>query len=182
MAEDRQVDPSETPYRAPWLPPRSRLPLLPLLPATLGALVAIAAMTFTANKLVVGARLRGDIDGIEGRMVVLLQEVRRFDAKSAEYSLGDAFTREPLGYTIQLRESQAATHRSGKAMFVRCLDDERACYTRGSVYISDGNRNFDLVLLGIELLGLGVALRALAWHVRAWRMSIRPPSGKIEPR
>ncbi len=148
----------------------------------LGALIAVAALSFTANKLLVMARLRGDISGIEGRPAILLQEVRRFNEASAEYALGDAFTREPLGYTIQLREHQAVRYRPGPALFVRCLEDERSCYIRGSIYIDDANRAFDLALLCIELCGLGLALWAMRRRVHAWRSSIRLVSGKIVPR
>ncbi len=159
------------PYRAPQplaLPPRP--PLAGLATATV---VCALLAAYTTSKLDTMARLRGDVPGIAPRTMVLVGLRRRFSPHQAEYDLVATDDRARGAWTIQLTSTQMRDRRYGDALRVRCLDDDRACYLRDSVYVSDGNVQFDHGLRVIELAGLAVCLTVMARRIVRWRMLLR---------
>ncbi|MBK9033154.1 MAG: hypothetical protein IPL61_18100 [Myxococcales bacterium] len=146
-------------------PPRPAYRML-----ALGALAAVALTAFTTHKLVVMARMRGELGDVPVRALIVEGVARRFSDGGAEYQLGDR-ARPDAAWTIQLTADQAARHPRGAVVEVRCDADE--CYLPDSVYISDGNVQFDLALLAIELAGAAVCLGVLARRWRAWRAASR---------
>ncbi len=158
------------PYReAPPSPPPPRPPLLGVAGV---ALVCALLLRFTTNKLDDMARLRGEAPGLPPRAMTLVRELRRFNGGAAVYQLADE--RGGL-WEIQRSARQMARDRLryGDVITVRCLDAERACYLRDSVYVSDGNVSFDRTLQALELAGLLCSLGVLARRVARWRRALR---------
>jgi hypothetical protein len=128
-----------------------------------GALAALALAVFTGHKLLVMAKLRGDLDGIEPRTQRLAYPLRRLSPDTQVFALAEP-TQTASTWTIQLTTDQAARHRVGDTIDVRC--DGAECYLPDSVYISDGNMQFDAVLLALEL---GSAAACALVMARRWR-------------
>ena len=171
--------PAGTPYREPWRPPPPPLP--PLLGLALGALLAGGLAVFTSNKLYVMAQLRGDIAGIPERELVFSRELVRYSGKSASYALSDPTDPDAEPFRIQIQASRIGDYQYGQLVKVRCIESERQCYVRGSVYIDDGNRSFDLVLLAVELTALAGCTWAGVRRWRAWKRLAGAASGKKTP-
>lgn len=132
-----------------------------------GALAALALAAFTGHKLLVMAKLRGDLPGIAPRTLRVAYPLRRLAPDTAEFVLADPTTPQAHrrhAWTIQLTTDQAARHPVGDTLDVRCDGDE--CYLPDSEYISDGNMQFDTVLLAIEL---GCAAACAIAITRRWR-------------
>ncbi|MEZ4400843.1 MAG: hypothetical protein R3B06_12535 [Kofleriaceae bacterium] len=146
-------------------PPRPAYRMLALV-----AVTALGLTAFTTHKLVVMARMRGELGDVPVRALVVEGMTRSIARDAAEYQLGDP-TRPEVAYTIQLTDDQAARHPRGAVVGVRCNGAE--CYLPDSVYISDGNLQFDLVLLVIELAAAAGCLVVLARRWRAWRAAAR---------
>lgn len=172
------VAPTGTPYREPWRPPPPPLP--PLVGLALGALLAGALAAFTSNKLLVMAKLRGDIEGIPERELVLSRELLRYKEKSAVYALVDPNDPDAQPYRIQIQRDRIGNYRYGEIVKVRCLESERQCYMPGSVYIDDSNRSFDIGLLAIELGALAGCTWAGVRRWRAWRRLASAVSGRAK--
>lgn len=153
------------PFAVPGSPPRPAYRVL-----ALGALAAVALTVFTAHKLVVMARMRGQLGDVPVRALIVEGVARRFAGGDAEYQLGDR-SRPGEAWTIQLTADQAVRHPRGAIVEVRC--DGGECYLPDSVYISDGNVQFDLALLAIELVSAAICLVVLARRWRAWRAAAR---------
>lgn len=159
------------PYRAPQplaLPPRP-----PLAGLATTAIVCALLAAFTTSKLDTMARLRGDAPGIAPRAMVLVGERRRFSPHQAEYDLVAPDDGAHTPWTIQLTSTQMRDRRYGDELRVRCLDDSRECYLRDSVYVNDGNVQFDHGLQVIELAGLACCLAVMARRLVRWRMLLR---------
>ncbi len=164
---------AERPYREPWRPPTpppTRPPWMMLALVTLGCAWLLG---FTTHKLATMAKLRGDTPGIAERAMVLDGEFRRFNAFNAEYTLRDPHSENPEPWRIQLTAAQMVPLRFGDTLRVRCVDDERQCYLRGSVYIDDGNLGFDHGLQRIELAGLAGCVAVLLRRLVRWRLAVR---------
>lgn len=162
--------PATGPYReAPPSPPPPRPPLAGL---ALVALVCALLLRFTTNKLDEMIRLRGEAPGLPPRAMTLVRELRRYNGDQAVYQLSDAHGGL---WEIQRSSRQMARDRLryGDVITVRCLDAERACYLRDSVYVNDGNVSFDRTLQALELAGLLCSLGVLARRVARWRRSLR---------
>lgn len=143
----------------PPRPPTRRLAL---------ALVAcLGLLAFTSNKLYVGAQLRGELDGIPTRAMVLGAPARELGEGTVEHWLSPPGQLDAAEHTIQLVPSQRRRMAIGDTLAVRC--DGRECYLPDSVYISDGNRSFDIALLGLEALGTVVVIGLWLMRWRAWR-------------
>lgn len=132
----------------------------------IGAVLCASLLWFTTSKIATMLQLRGDDPGIAPRTMVLTRELRRFNPAQAEYEL-----RDPAGtrWTIQLTATQMYDRRYGDTMRVRCLDDERECFIRDSVFVNDGNLSFDHTLQIIDIVGLLACLAAMARRVVRWR-------------
>ena len=156
------------PYREP--PRIAPPPRPPVAGVTLGALGCALLFAFTTRKLDVAEKLRGDAPGIEPRVMTLTGEVRRFNPQQAVYHLSDA---QHTPWEIQLTSSQMERYRYGDELAVRCLDDERECFVRDSVFINDGNMGFDRGLQKIELAGLGLCVVAIIRRVVRWRRAVK---------
>ena len=128
-----------------------------------GALAALALAAFTGHKLLVMAKLRGDLPGIAPRTLRVAYPLRRLSPDTQEFALADP-TQTARAWTIQLTTDQAARHPVGDTLDVRC--DGAECYLPDSVYISDGNMQFDTVLLALEL---GCAAACAIAIARRWR-------------
>lgn len=159
------------PYRSPQ--PLARPPRPPL--AALGATALLLSFlgAFTTSKLETMAMLRGDAPGIAPRDMQLVGERRRFTPYQAEYDLVAPDDPTRAVWTIQLTSTQMRERRYGDVLRVRCLDDERACYLRDSVYVNDGNVQFDRTLRVIELAILAVCVAVLARRIVRWRAALR---------
>jgi hypothetical protein len=173
---ERPVQEQVPTYREPWRPPPPSRPRL--LGLALGALLFASLAAFTTNKLVTMAHLRGDLAGIPERTMILSGERRRLSKDTITFGLVDP--RSPGGPTweLQLRPGQSEKLRFGDEIVVRCVDIDRSCYVPGSVYIDDGNRRFDLGLLGFELIGLGACVLVATGRLRAWRRALRGIGGR----
>jgi hypothetical protein len=164
-------------YReAPPRPPPARPPIKLRAVAAVGCL---ALTLFTSNKLWTMARLRGDIDGIPEREMIVGRELRRFQSRSnaVVFRLRDE---QGSDWEIQLNEGNPRRNRTGERIRVRCLESSRDCYARESVYIDDGNRQFDIALLTIEIAGLIASLLLIRHRIKTWRQTERltaPPRG-----
>lgn len=136
------------------------------------ALACALLLRFTTSKLDEMMLLRGDAPGLAPRAMTLVRELRRFNGDQALYQLTDA---QGSLWEIQRSSGQMARDRLryGDVITVRCLDAERACYLRDSVYVSDGNVSFDRTLQALELAGLLVSLGVLARRVVEWRRALR---------
>ena len=136
------------------------------------ALACALLLRFTTNKLDAMMRLRGEAPGLPPRAMTLVRELRRFNRDQALYQLADA---QGGLWEIQRTSAQMARDRLryGDVITVRCLDAERACYLRDSVYVSDGNVSFDRMLRSLELAGLLVSLGVLTRRVVKWRRALR---------
>jgi hypothetical protein len=159
----------ETPlgsYReAPPRPPPARPPIKLAFAIALGC---FALAIFTSSKLWTMAKLRGDVDGIPEQEMSVGRELSRFGSGAVVYQLIDERGGE---WKIQAGEAQAKSYRSyeGAKVRVRCLERSHDCYQRGSVYIDDGNRQFDFMLLAIEISGLLASLVVVQRRRAAWR-------------
>ncbi|MBL8744661.1 MAG: hypothetical protein JNK04_26310 [Myxococcales bacterium] len=159
---------SEGTYRE--APGRPAPPRPPVGLATAAAFGCIALAIFTSTKLFRMAQLRGDIGGIDAQEMTIGRELRRFNPGSAVYEL-----RKPDSdavHEIQINERGAHRNRTGERISVRCIG--RDCYSRAdSVYIDDGNRQFDIMLLALELSGLVTSVVIVRRRLRAWREAQR---------
>lgn len=141
-----------------------------------GALAALALAAFTGHKLLVMAKLRGDLAGIEPRTLRLAYPLRRLSTDTQEFALAEP-TQTASAWSIQLTTDQAARHRVGDTIVVRC--DGAECYLPDSVYISDGNMQFDAVLLALEL---GSVTACALVFARRWRRYRAARRGEHLPR
>lgn len=96
---------------------------------------------------------------------------RAYDTRSGRFLLRDTVTGEER--EIQLRMTQADRYRMGEAISVRCMPNAGECFVRDSIYIDDGNRDFDIGLLVVEWIGLAASVRAIVKRVGAWRAAVR---------
>lgn len=135
-----------------------------------GALAALALAAFTGHKLLVMAKLRGELAGVEPRTLRLAHPLRRLSTDTLEFALAEP-TRSAGAWTIQLTTDQAARHRVGDRLDVRC--DGSECYLPDSVYISDGNMQFDAVLLTLELGSAAACALVIARRWRRYRAARR---------
>lgn len=159
------------PYRAPAPLPLPERPQHRLLIAVAIGCAALAA--FTSNKLYRMAQLRGDLPGIEERTMLITRELRRFGTSALEVEVVDA-ARPAAGtykHQIDTRNQTVFTNVIGDELRLRCLGGQ--CYGPRSVYIDDGNRQFDVGLLCVELAGLAACAVAIARRRRAWRGAVR---------
>lgn len=159
------------PTPAATVPPRPAYGML-----VIGALAALALAAYTGHKLLVMAKLRGDLPGIAARELRLEGVQRRLSSDTLVFALADP-TRPDGAWTIQLSPAQAMGHQVGATITVRC--DGRECYLPDSVYISDGNLVFDAVLLTLEL---GGAVACLIVLTRRWRAARAARRGDHLPR
>lgn len=158
-----------SPYRVPA--PRPGPPRPALIVLTLVALGCIALAIFTSHKLYRMAQLRGEIAGAEARVVTFRGLKQSFNRESGRFRIDDAVTGEER--EIQLRMTQAERYGVGEQLSVRCLPGSSECFVPDSIFISDGNWNFDLGLLTIELVGFAAAVRSIVKRVRTWRAAVR---------
>ena len=135
-----------------------------------GALAALALAAFTGHKLLVMAKLRGDVAGIEPRSLRIAYPLRRLAADTQEFRLADPARRD-AAWTIQLTTAEAARHRVGDTIVVRC--DGAECYLPDAVYINDGNMQFDTALLALELASAAACLIVIARRWRRYRAARR---------
>lgn len=136
----------------------------------IGALATLALAAGTGHKLLVMAKLRGDVAGIEPRSLRIAYPLRRLAADTQEFRLADPARRD-APWTIQLTTAQAARHRVGDTIVVRC--DGAECYLPDAVYINDGNMQFDTALLALELASAAACLIVIARRQRAARAARR---------
>lgn len=148
---------SASPYReAPSRPAPRRPPYWVLAAIALGC---VGLLCVTTHKLYVMLLLRGDIEGIAPRLVVLGPSKQVWPNGVDLRVVTDPATHDPVG-EIQVARGQASSVPSGAPISVRCRNGQ--CYAPESIYIDDDNLFFDEMLLAGETVGFAAALWGLA--------------------
>jgi hypothetical protein len=151
------------PVTGPYREPTFRIPRQPLPISWLVGLLACALLAaYTSHKLVYMARLRGWLEGAPERTYRVLSDYRMLGAATYVIDL-QALDGDAARCTLQVRQADWVVLREGSTVRARRVPGERECFVPQSVYIEDGNVQFDAGLLSLEAVGVV----GCAWG--AWR-------------